>query len=97
MVKGLGLKRLPEPVVTRRKSGLALPLRDWMRDSEGMGLDLDMLLEPRSLEREYLEAAAVRKVVETQRSGEADHAELLWGLAILELWQRVLVESSDRP
>lgn len=92
LVKNLASQRLPHDVVYRKKSGLAMPLEDWLRQTEGMGRYLDMLLEPRARQRDYIEGKALETLVEEHRGGRANHAELLWGLLNLELWQRVMLE-----
>ena len=53
---------------------------------------IDMLDEPRSRQRSYLDGKVLARVVREHRRSQANHAELLWGLLNLELWQRVLVE-----
>lgn len=92
LLKQLADRRLPHDVVHRKKSGLAMPLEDWLRQRDGMGRYLDMLLEPRARQRDYLDGAALTGLVEEHRKGRANHAELLWGLLNLELWQRVMLE-----
>ena len=92
VVKQLAAERLPHDVVYRKKSGLAMPLADWFRDPDTMGRYLDMLDEPRSRQRSYLDGKVLSRVVREHRRSQANHAELLWGLLNLELWQRVLVE-----
>lgn len=92
LVKQLAEHRLPHEVVHRKKSGLAMPLEGWLRQPQGMGRYLDMLDEPRSRQRGYLDGRSMGNLVEEHRSGRANHAELLWGLLNLELWQRVMLE-----
>ena len=88
LVKKLAERRLPEPVVYRKKSGLAMPLATWFRDSEGLGRYLDMLVEPRSLERPWARRNGFVGLVERVRRGEPVRDELLWGLVNLEIWSR---------
>jgi hypothetical protein len=71
-----------------------MPLATWFRSRSGLGALCDILLEPRSLQRAYLHGSRLRWVVEQHRSGAADHAELIWGLLNLELWQRGMIEAS---
>ncbi len=92
LVKDLARRRLPRDVVDRKKSGLAMPLETWLRQEDGMGRYLDMLLEPRARQRDYLDGTGVTSLVEEHRSQRANHAELLWGLLNLELWHRVMLE-----
>ncbi len=95
LVKKLALRHLPKQVVFRRKSGLALPLKTWLKDVEGMGRYLEMLCEPRSEQRPYLRAAELRKLIGEHRDGQADHSEILWGLLNLEVWHRIHIEAAS--
>ena len=96
VVKELARTRLPHDVVYRKKSGLAMPLVDWLRDDATMGRYLAMLDEPRARQRDYLDGKALARFVDEHRTGRANHAELLWGLLNLELWQRVMVEGDRK-
>lgn len=97
VVKELAKERLHHDVVYRKKSGLAMPLKDWLRDPDTMGRYLEMLDEPRARQRPYLDGRSLGRFVEEHREGRANHAELLWGLLNLELWQRVMVEGDREP
>jgi asparagine synthase (glutamine-hydrolysing) len=94
LVKKVARRRLPKRVVDRRKSGLALPLAEWMRQPRSLGRYLDMLLEPRSRQRGYLDGERLSQIIAEHRSEEADHAEILWGLLNLEVWQREMVDGA---
>lgn len=95
LLKNLAEQRLPHDVVHRKKSGLAMPLEEWLRQPQGMGRYLDMLLEPRAQQRDYLARGELQKLVQQHRGGQANHAELLWGLLNLELWQRIMLEGTS--
>lgn len=96
LLKQVGRRYLPGAIIGRRKAGFAVPIGDWMRPGGPLAELCAVLLEPRSLERGYLEAARLRGLVEEHRSGRADHHEILWALLNLELWQRLLVEGGRR-
>ena len=44
---------------------------------------------PRAIARGLFDESALRRLVASHTSGEADHAERLWALINLELWQRL--------
>jgi len=41
--------------------------------------------------------AFVEKLLSEHENGFADHGSLLWGLLSIELWQRVFMDSQQRP
>ena len=91
-IKRLAIQYLPKEIVHRRKMGFPVPLSEWFRDPLGLGRFLDLLVEPRSLQRGYLKPQSVRKIVDEHRRGGKDYGELLWGLVNLEVWHRVMIE-----
>jgi asparagine synthase (glutamine-hydrolysing) len=97
LIKKLAVRRLPESLVYRRKMGFPVPLSEWFRDPVGLGRYLELLLEPRSLDRGYFQSEQVKRVVAEHRAGSHDHRELLWGLVNLELWHRTVVERRQEP
>ncbi len=97
LVKLAARRHLPVTVVRRRKAGFAVPVSRWLRPGQPLDPYVDMLLEPRSLSRGYLNAGEIRRTVGEHREGRGDHGELLWGLLNLELWQRIMIERTLRP
>lgn len=97
LVKLVARRHLPESVVRRRKAGFAVPVSRWLCPGQPLDPYVEMLLEPRSLARGYLNAGEVRRTVSEHREGRRDHGELLWGLLNLELWQRIMIERTMRP
>ena len=96
IVKKLAEKRLPQAVVYRKKSGLAMPLAEWFRDPRGLGRYLDMLDEPRSRQRDHLEPGSLERLVQSFRQGTEVRAEMLWALVNLELWHRGVEDVEHR-
>jgi asparagine synthase (glutamine-hydrolysing) len=87
---------LPPEILTRRKMGFPVPVGAWFRGPYRHLLD-DLLLGERALGRNLFDPAALRRLVASHVSGEANHAERLWSLVNLELWQRLHLdgESTD--
>jgi asparagine synthase (glutamine-hydrolysing) len=83
---------VPREVLNRRKQGFALPLVDWMRREFKDGL-AQVLLEPRTLQRGYFNARAVRRLLDEHFSGRRDHSGSIWLLLIFELWHRNFLEA----
>ena len=82
---------LPPEILTRRKMGFPVPVGAWLRGPYRHVLD-ELVLGPRALARGLFDEAALRRLVLSHTSGEANHSERLWALINLELWQRLLVD-----
>lgn len=89
---------LPDGVLDRPKQGFAVPIGEWFR-KERRDLPVEVLLDPRSLERGLFRAEAIRALVDEHLSGTADNASRIWALLQLELWLRTYVDSAhvDAP
>ena len=83
---------VPRALLHRPKQGFQLPLVDWMR-SEAKDDFLQILLEPRSLQRGYFRPAAVRSLVDEHLRGRRDRSSLLWRMLVLELWHRNFLQA----
>ena len=83
---------IPSALLHRRKQGFQMPLVDWMR-SEIKAQFLQVLLEPRTLQRGYFKPAAVQSLVDEHISGRRNRSGLLWRMLVLELWHRNFMES----
>src|SRR3954469_3075155 len=81
---------LPSEILTRGKMGFPVPIGTWFRGKYRGVID-ELVLSPRALDRGLFDPAAIRTVVQRHQAGE-DHAERLWSLVNLEIWQRVVVE-----
>jgi asparagine synthase (glutamine-hydrolysing) len=82
---------IPSELLQRRKQGFSLPLVHWMRHELKDGL-LQILLEPRTLQRGYFNPEIVRGVLDEHLRGRRNHADILWMLLVFELWHRNFLE-----
>ncbi|MFO1052058.1 MAG: asparagine synthetase B [Planctomycetota bacterium] len=80
---------LPRGHFAQRKRGFAVPIDRFWRDSD---LLADILLDPRSLQREHLRADGVRAMVARQCRGDVRLGHALWLLVAQELWLRAREE-----
>ncbi|HYY69229.1 MAG TPA: asparagine synthase (glutamine-hydrolyzing), partial [Terriglobales bacterium] len=91
------LKRLaerlgvPRQVLYRPKQGFSLPLVHWFRQQPSPAL-LEMLLEPKTIQRGYFSAQAVRRRLLEHRQGLRDRSWEIWHLIVFELWNRNFLE-----
>jgi asparagine synthase (glutamine-hydrolysing) len=82
---------VPRGALYRTKQGFALPLVHWTRH-ELKDLILTVLLEPRSLQRGYVNACAVRQLLDEHFRGRRNHTGRIWRLLMFELWHRNYLE-----
>lgn len=78
---------VPESVAKRGKVGFGVPLGMWFAGPLYRSAQ-DLLLAPDAQIRNYLQAEAVRRMVEENRDGIADHGKRIWALSMLESWLR---------
>lgn len=75
---------VPDFVFSKRKQGFGVPLRPWFHGP--LSGRIDDLLRPGNGLYEYVDPAAVRRVVGEHRRGRRDHSPMLWKLLVLHLW-----------
>jgi asparagine synthase (glutamine-hydrolysing) len=81
---------LPADIIWRRKRGFPTPLSKWLLDPE-IQPRLEALTAPGTFLADYLDAGAIRRVVEDHRRGVRDNTDRLWRLLNLKIWaERVL-------
>jgi asparagine synthase (glutamine-hydrolysing) len=86
------LKRMLRPLVppellSRRKMGFGIPLKHWFRGR----LDTfarDMLLGSDARNAQWLQPAAVERLLRDHQRGGRDFSRRIWTLLIFELWCR---------
>lgn len=95
------LKRLaerlgvPKQVLYRRKQGFSMPLVHWFRQEPSPAL-LEILLEPKTIQRGYFNAKELRRRLFEHRQGLRDRSWEIWHLLIFELWHRNFLEPATR-
>lgn len=92
LAKRLGV---PHDVVYRRKQGFSMPLVHWFRKVPAPAL-LDVLLEPRTIQRGYFNEKGLRDRLHEHRTGIRDLSTEIWHLLIFELWHRNFLEGTLR-
>jgi len=79
---------LPPEILSRRKMGFPVPIGAWLRGPYRHVLD-EFVLGHRALARGLFDEEALKRLVASHVSGEANHSERLWSLINLEMWQRM--------
>ncbi|MFL5578509.1 MAG: asparagine synthase (glutamine-hydrolyzing) [Gemmatimonadaceae bacterium] len=85
--------RLPPEILARKKMGFPVPVGAWLRGPYRHVVD-EYVLGERALARGLFDPAALRRVVGEHAAG-ANHAERLWSLVNLEIWQRVFFDGEE--
>lgn len=85
---------VPQPILTRPKMGFPVPFGSWVRGAFGSTLD-EYVLSPRALDRKFFRPETVHRIVNEHRSGVRSHADRLWLLVNLEMWQRMAIDGEE--
>jgi asparagine synthase (glutamine-hydrolysing) len=85
---------LPAEILSRRKMGFPVPIATWFRGSHA-GWIRELVLSERTARRGLFEPSVVRRMVEEHQAGVSNHADRLWLLAGLEIWQRVFLDGES--
>jgi asparagine synthase (glutamine-hydrolysing) len=83
--------RLPEPVVSRPKTGFTPPQAAWFRGSQSDYVER-ILLSERALDRGLFRPEFVRRLISEHASGAVDRRLALWTLTCMEWWHRVFID-----
>ncbi|MGA8273666.1 MAG: asparagine synthase C-terminal domain-containing protein, partial [Candidatus Sulfotelmatobacter sp.] len=86
---------IPTSLVNRPKQGFALPLVHWLKEEFKTGL-LQILNEPRTLQRGYFRPEAIHSLIDEHLRGRRIHSGRLWMLLVLELWHRNFLEAQTQ-
>lgn len=76
---------LPEPILTRRKEGFSIPIKNWLRH-ELQPMMRDLLSTERMQRRGLFEAQEVTRLMDEHCAGRENHAHTLFPLMVFERW-----------
>jgi len=85
---------VPPAILSRRKMGFPVPLARWFRHDFRRVID-EFVLGRRARRRGLFEPAALARLVAEHAAGAAGHADRLWLLLNLEIWQRIFLDGED--
>lgn len=94
------LRRALEPIVpahvlNRAKLGFPVPIRHWLRAGELLEWAQQMIADSQT--DQLIDRAAVRRMLDEHRTGDADHSRRLWTVLIFMLWHAIFVEQTITP
>ena len=87
--------RLPNEILDRKKMGFPVPVAPWLRGSWRFLLN-EYVLGERAKARGLFNESELRRLVAEHDAGVRNHAERLWALINLEVWQRVFLDGEGR-
>jgi len=82
---------VPRAILTRPKMGFPVPLARWFRGAHQSIVD-EFVTGPRALARGLFCREGLDLLAAEHRRGHANHAERLWLLVNLEIWQRIFCD-----
>lgn len=85
---------VPHEILTRPKMGFPVPLRRWFRGAFWSIVE-EFVLGSRALRRGWFAQQSLRRLAEEHRQGLANHADRLWLLVNLEIWQRIFLDGES--
>jgi asparagine synthase (glutamine-hydrolysing) len=88
LLKSIARSWLPDDIIFREKVGFAMPLGAWMRRGGPLAQRVEAIRERDSFVRGLVDERAVERLIAEHDGGAADHTDILWTLASLEVWGR---------
>ena len=85
---------LPDEVLFRNKMGFGVPIDRWFRN-ELKDMAYDVILSERAMARGYFKKEAIKKILDEHTSGKWNWQNHIWNLLMLELWQRMFIDSNQ--
>ena len=86
--------RVPRAILRRRKLGFPVPFGRWARERFAP-LVRSTILGPRARARGMFAPQPLERLVTEHEAGIANHADRLWLLLNLEIWQRIFLDGED--
>lgn len=93
-LKSIARKHLPNSIVDRKKCGFGLPIKDWLKDENGLGRYLNLFKKP-EIKRNYLNYENILKSIDEHIGGTKDNSEILWVLISLEVWAKIFIDGEN--
>jgi asparagine synthase (glutamine-hydrolysing) len=84
-LRGALASRLAPAALQRKKQGFSVPLRAWCKGAVGDAVAAALHDAPL---REWIDPAAVEKLLARHRAGVGDHGEMLWAVLVLARFLR---------
>jgi asparagine synthase (glutamine-hydrolysing) len=86
--------RVPREILHRRKLGFPVPFGRWARERLAPSIR-NTILGPRARARGMFAREPLERLIAEHEAGIANHADRLWLLLNLEIWQRIFLDGED--
>jgi len=96
LLREVAERRLPPEVARLPKTGLAAPLRNWLRGPLGEQVG-SVLAAPSFAARGVFDQRGALTALARHRAGRGDYGHALWTMAMTELWYRSFVDTFAEP
>ena len=93
LLKRLAERYVPRDVLYRRKQGFVMPAGDWLR-RELSNYAEAALLSRSFAQRNWIDPKFVGRMLQEHRSGARNWGEQIWTLFVLEIWARMMLDST---
>jgi asparagine synthase (glutamine-hydrolysing) len=85
---------VPPHVLNRKKLGFPVPIRHYLKEGS---YDWARDIITSSQTQEYIDPAAVVKLLDDHRAGVADYSRPIWTVLVFQLWHEIFVTGSIAP
>lgn len=85
---------VPAPILARGKMGFPVPVATWLREA-WWPLVEEFVLGQRAHQRGLFDHSYLHTLAKEHRAGTSNHADRLWLLINLEIWQRIFIDGED--
>ncbi len=85
---------VPPHVLHRRKLGFPVPIRHFLA---GHSYDWARSIVTQAQTEQFLDPAAVLRMLDAHRAGEADHSRRIWTVLVFMLWHGIFVTGAITP
>jgi len=85
---------VPPHVLNRKKLGFPVPIRHYLKEGS---YDWARGILTTSQTQEYIDAAAMVKMLDAHRAGEADYSRPIWTVLVFQLWHEIFVTGTLTP
>lgn len=86
---------VPAHVINRKKLGFPVPIRHWLAGAELGGWAREVVSASQT--DEYVNKAAVLRMLDEHQRGESDHSRRIWTMLIFMIWHGIFVERRITP
>jgi asparagine synthase (glutamine-hydrolysing) len=93
LFKKAAVRHIPWKIVYKKKIGFTIPVDKWLRDKNGVGRFLDMLIDS-SDKIEGINKTKLEKVIHEHTTGVQNHQNVLGHLIFYVIWRQQYIDSS---